>query len=837
MTMDPKFKWRLLPLLAGVVALLASICQLSAATISGTVKSESTGALLENIVVELYQGNEGEWIFLGQTQTSIQGIYQHEDLPDGTYLVHFRGGSSYVDEYYNDAPDMDTATGVVIEGGINQTGIDASLLPSLGSISGTVTGPDRVTPLAGIHVVLYYGYYGSDGQWYGPNHVWTYTGADGSYRFDNLGETVVYRVGFFDESNRYGTQYYQNASGVRLATDVMVSAGQETTGINASLMSFGFAWPEIVVEESEGLGLTDGEALVSFGDAAPGAPVTKTLVLRNIGAADLTGLAVTLRGTDAADFAVGAPGAITLAPGENTSFTVTFTPSEEGPRSAALEIASNDADENPFDIVLEGNGLPPPSPEMAVEEPEGTELEDGISTLAFGESVVGVPVTKTVTIRNTGTADLTDLAVTLSGANESEFAVGAPGLTTLPPGERTTFTVTFTSTAEGARSAALAIASNDADENPFDISLTGAGLVVLASDIQVEHPPGTQLENASAFVAFGNSLIGAPVTKTIIVRNTGEAALTGLAVAIVGMNASEFTVSGLGAYRLAPGAHTSFTVTYEPTVGGYGIASLQITSNDADENPFSIVLTGIGVFPTAPEIVVEHPVGSRLLDGASSLAFGSSMVGAPITKTVTVRNTGGIALNGLAVTSRGMDASEFTLSGLGATSLAPGAATTFTVTFKPVAAGTRRASIHIASNDADENPFDITMTGVGKMPTAPEITVRQGEGSKKELKNNKSRRDFGVIEVGTLSEEMVFTIKNDGTAPLKKLKVTITGKQAREFELIIKPIRSVAPGKSTKFKVAYRPGRAKTSRATLEIASNDKDETPFRVKITGTGTK
>jgi hypothetical protein len=546
---------------------------------------------------------------------------------------------------------------------------------------------------------------------------------------------------------------------------------------------------------------------------------------------------VTLRGTGAADFAVGAPGAITLAPGENTTFTVTFAPSEEGPRSAALEIASNDADENPFDIVLEGNGLPPPSPEIAVEEPEGTELEDGISTLAFGETAVGLPVTRSVTIRNTGTADLTDLAVTLSGTGVSDFGVGAPGVITLAPGERTTFTVTFTPTAEGARGAALAIASNDADENPFDIAITGVGLVVLASEIQVEHPPGTHLENASAFVAFGNSLIGAPVTKTIIVRNTGEAALTGLAVAIVGMNPSEFTVSRLGTYRLAPGAHTSFTVTYEPTIGGHSIASLQITSNDADENPFHIVLAGVGIFPTAPEIVVEHPVGSRLLDGVSALAFGSSMVETTVTKTVTVRNTGTAALNGLAVTSRGMDASEFTVTALGTTSLAPGAATSFTVSFKPAAAGTRRALIHIASNDADENPFDITMTGVGKIPTAPEITVWQGQGSKKNLKNNKSRRDFGVIEVGTLSEEMVFTIKNDGTAPLRKLKVTIKGKQAREFELIIKPIRAVAPGKSTKFRLAYRPERAKRSRATLEISSNDKDENPFRLKITGTGAK
>ncbi|MEI6607484.1 MAG: cadherin-like beta sandwich domain-containing protein, partial [Verrucomicrobiota bacterium] len=42
-----------------------------------------------------------------------------------------------------------------------------------------------------------------------------------------------------------------------------------------------------------------------------------------------------------------------------TSFTVTFAPAALGTRSAAIHIASNDANENPFDISLTGNGLDP----------------------------------------------------------------------------------------------------------------------------------------------------------------------------------------------------------------------------------------------------------------------------------------------------------------------------------------------------------------------------------------------------------------------------------------------------------------------------------------------
>ena len=69
------------------------------------------------------------------------------------------------------------------------------------------------------------------------------------------------------------------------------------------------------------------------------------------------------------------------------------------------------------------------------------------------------------------------------------------------------------------------------------------------------------------------------------------------------------------------------------------------------------------------------------------------------------------ALSGLAVTKDGAAAADFTVSSLAASTLAAGASTTFTVRFAPTALGSRSAALHIASNDADENPFDITLTG------------------------------------------------------------------------------------------------------------------------------
>jgi hypothetical protein len=136
--------------------------------------------------------------------------------------------------------------------------------------------------------------------------------------------------------------------------------------------------------------------------------------------------------------------------------------------------------------------------------------------------------------------------------------------------------------------------------------------------------------------------------------------------------------------------------------------------------------------PLFAEIAVERPVGTNLIDGSGSISCGSVNLGSegsPIT--FTVRNLGTVPLIGLAVNKDGTHAADFTVGALGAASVAPGASTTFTVTFKPGAAGTRSAAIHIDSNDADENPFDIALTGTGTISIAdaldqPEMTVTQG---------------------------------------------------------------------------------------------------------------
>jgi hypothetical protein len=115
----------------------------------------------------------------------------------------------------------------------------------------------------------------------------------------------------------------------------------------------------------------------------------------------------------------------------------------------------------------------PPSSSIAVFQPSSHSLVDG-GSLSFGSVKKGLKYTKTFTIKNFGTGRLRNIDYSLSGSGA--FHIDAPDLAFLRPGEKLTFTVSFSPKELGLKHGHLRIASNDADENPFDIYLSGTGI-------------------------------------------------------------------------------------------------------------------------------------------------------------------------------------------------------------------------------------------------------------------------------------------------------------------------------------------------------------------------
>ncbi|MEI6177698.1 MAG: choice-of-anchor D domain-containing protein, partial [Verrucomicrobiota bacterium] len=222
------------------------------------------------------------------------------------------------------------------------------------------------------------------------------------------------------------------------------------------------------------------------GSVNVGSNTPLTFTIKNTGSADLTGLTITKDGTHAADFTItSSPAAPVAGPSGTTTFIVSFAPGAAGARTAAIHIANNDSNENPFDINLTGTGTVPPAPEIAVEQPAGTDIPDA-GAKDFGSVSVGSNASLTFTIKNIGNANLTDLSITKDGANAGDFTVtSSPTAPVTGPSGTTSFVVRFAPSAEGARSAAIHIANNDSNENPFDINLTGTGTAAVTDPFAI----------------------------------------------------------------------------------------------------------------------------------------------------------------------------------------------------------------------------------------------------------------------------------------------------------------------------------------------------------------
>ena len=157
------------------------------------------------------------------------------------------------------------------------------------------------------------------------------------------------------------------------------------------------------------------------------------------------------------------------------SYTITpfFPPNEPAtitfwPEDSAFRYYIDGGDAKQWGIIA--------GPEILVQQPAGSKLTSDKSTRSFGSVKVGkTGKPKVFKIKNTGNADMTGISIKKKGAHAGNFIVGKLKKKTLKPGQATTFEVAFKPSSKGSRSAAIQISSNDVDENPFTIKLSGTG--------------------------------------------------------------------------------------------------------------------------------------------------------------------------------------------------------------------------------------------------------------------------------------------------------------------------------------------------------------------------
>jgi uncharacterized delta-60 repeat protein len=231
------------------------------------------------------------------------------------------------------------------------------------------------------------------------------------------------------------------------------------------------------------------------------------------------------------------------------------------------------------------------------------------SPVAFASQMAGTSsAAKSFTVRNSGTAALIVSSVSVTGGNVADFTVDTTGmLTSIPAGGQTSFSVTFAPVGIGARAATLRIASNDADENPFDIALTGTGFDAT--------PPVISGVPAN-ITAVATSPSGAVVTFLAPMAN--DAVDGSVAVVCVPASGSTFavgttTVTCTATDASGNSASASFTVTVVGESGVLSFASATPSFNPVNGSgqlnllAVQINRTGVGTGVVTVDVVPSQP--------------------------------------------------------------------------------------------------------------------------------------------------------------------------------------------------------------------------------------
>jgi len=314
-----------------------------------------------------------------------------------------------------------------------------------------------------------------------------------------------------------------------------------------------------------------------------GSPVTKSVIVSNIGHLPLTVNSCSLSGSGAVQFDESSSLPVTLLYNQSTTINVTFDPSGNGVYEATLGINSSDIDTPDVNVPLYAIAINPQDPALSVSVPKGW---DGFGDVYVGE--YSEPVI--VEIRNTGTTSLNIISIELSDG--TNFIKGPPdcppfpepcyncGLVpfTLSVGEYCYTAVAFAPSEVGPQSTALDVYAGMPFPAQSSISLSGAGLP--------EKVPHLQLTPAG--YEFGDvppRRLAGPVM--MIINNTGQADLqiNELSISnepsfVLDPNSGAIPIGNVYPVTISPGQNRTFSIAFTPDDFGSFTTDLRILSND-----------------------------------------------------------------------------------------------------------------------------------------------------------------------------------------------------------------------------------------------------------------
>jgi hypothetical protein len=378
----------------------------------------------------------------------------------------------------------------------------------------------------------------------------------------------------------------------------------------------------------------------------------------------------------------------------------------------------------------------------------------------------------------------------------------------------------------------LAMFNKATFENLPEINVTGNNIRI------ADGSTATKVEDNTD---FGSVEIGTSLTETFVVKNSGKGSLFVKGLLLDGINKSDFELLNLPGtpFTLPKDSSLTLTVLFKSSSLGLRSAVVKIQSNDLDETNYDFTIAGKGIQAEMAitgngKSIFNNDMSAGTENGTD---LGESEVKTSKKQVFTFSNLGEAPLKFGNISISGAGATEFTISKLPSKSvLAKGETTTLEVTFTPVKNVESNAIITILGKNAVKQDFNFALKGSGISSeievTGNNLPILNGDY----LTFTYNNTDFDGVKIGD-SVTRYFNVKNTGKATLQINSVVIKGNSTFKLAGFTTFPISIAPNGSRSLGFTYKPLSEGQSRSTININSNDLDESAFDFVVAGTGNK
>lgn len=238
--------------------------------------------------------------------------------------------------------------------------------------------------------------------------------------------------------------------------------------------------PEIDVVDPWSASIVDGAGSVNYGSTNAGTPKPLTFTIYNWGTSPLS-IYTSSFSVPTGFSLISAPSSYVSPSGGSTTFTLQLNASTAGTYSGSVSFSNNDQNENPYNFTVTGT-VQAQAPEIEMLINGTTVVPDGTGSVDLGNTTVGQPKPQSFTIKNWGSGSLTVNTSSIS-VPSGYSVVALPATTVNGGGGETTLVIRLDATAAGTYSGTVSVPNNDANENPYNFTVTGT---VLAGGEQIQ---------------------------------------------------------------------------------------------------------------------------------------------------------------------------------------------------------------------------------------------------------------------------------------------------------------------------------------------------------------